>query len=94
MRLFVRRLHNNKYDNGKYNKLVLAIVLHQNYGHKYQHYYKCKISSISMPFWQDNVQVFDALETIFHLRGFRISQQRTWLYSRHIPEIKTSYIRI
>ena len=48
MRLFVKRLHNNKYDNGKYNKLILAIVLHQNYGHKYQHYYKCKISSIRL----------------------------------------------
>ena len=71
MHLFVKRLHNNKYDNGKYNKLVLAIVLHQNYGHKYQHYYKCKISSISMPFWHDNVQFFDELDSIFLLKLFQ-----------------------
>ena len=71
MRLFMRRLHNNKYDNGKYNKLVLAIVLHQNYGHKYQHYYFCKISSISMPFWHGNVQVFDELDSIFLLKMFQ-----------------------
>ena len=71
MRLFVRRLHNNKYDNGKYNEFVLAIVLHQNYVNKYQHYYKCKISSISMPFWHDDVQVFDELETIFLLKMFQ-----------------------
>ena len=67
---FTLTRNNNKYDNGKYNKSVLAIVLHENCGHKCQHYYKCKISSISMPFGHDKIQFFDELETTFYLKMF------------------------
>ena len=71
MRLFVRRLHNNKYDNGKQSQIGIVHCTTSKYGHKYQHYYFCKISSISMPFWHGNVQVFDELDSIFLLKMFQ-----------------------
>ena len=67
MRLFMRRLQNiltinmtmeNNKKNECYNKLVLAIVLHENYRQKCQHWCNCTISSMSMPFRHDNVQFF------------------------------------